>query len=109
VITVFKDVVTLIMTKNVPNSGGGYKTVVDSERKVFAHKKSVKQTEFYLAYQADLEIETVFRISLLDYLDERLLRHEDTYYKVIRTFEMGDFIELTCQRRIGGLDDVLNG
>lgn len=100
---------TLITTKEVSDGGGGYNTVVDSKKEVFADKKSVKQTEFYMAAQADLQAEAIFRISLFDYGDERLLQHEGNYYTVIRTYEMGDYIELTCQKRIGGLDDVING
>lgn len=103
----FKDIVTLIKTTKQSDGAGGYEHVLESEKVVFANKKSVKQTEFYLAAQADLQVESIFRISLLDYDDERILKHNEKFYSVIRTFEMGDFIELTCQRRIGGLEDVL--
>src|SRR5690606_39832826 len=57
--------------------------------------------EFYLAQQVDLEVEAIFKIYLLDYSGEKTIKHKNDYYSVIRTFEKGDFIELTCQKRIG--------
>lgn len=103
----FKDVIKLITTKKVSNGGGGFETVVDSQKIVFADKKSAKRTEFYLAAQADLQAETEFKISLFDYEDERIIEHEGKFYSVIRTYETGDYIEITCQKRIGGLDEVI--
>ena len=108
-IIVFKDVITLLKTEKVSDGAGGYKNVATAENEVFAKKSSVKQNEFYLAQQSDLQAEVIFKISIFDYDDEKAIKHNDDYYSVIRTYEMGDFIEITCQKRIGGLDDILNG
>lgn len=106
-ITVFKDVITLITVEQVSDGAGGYENKPGTKRTVFANKKSATRSEFYLAQQADLEVEVVFTVYLSEYNDERVIEHNNRYYSVIRTFEKGDFIELTCQRRIGGLDEVL--
>lgn len=108
-IIVFKEVITLIKTENVSDGAGGYKKKITSERNVFANKSSVKQNEFYLAQQSDLQAEVIFKIYLSDYDDEKTIKHNDDYYSVIRTYIIGDFLEITCQKRIGGLDDILNG
>lgn len=103
----FKDVVKLIKTQEVSDGAGGYEEVFNSDKEVFADKKSVRSSEFYLAAQADMQVEAVFKLNLLDYEDERLLIHNEKVYSIIRTYEMGDYIELTCQKRIGGLDEVI--
>ena len=106
-ITVFKDVITLITVEKVSDGAGGYENKPGTKRTVFANKKSATRSEFYLAQQADLEVEVVFTIYTSEYNDEQVIEHNNQYYSVIRTFEKGDFIELTCQKRIGGLDEVL--
>jgi len=83
------------------------KTNPGRKEQYLPNKKSATRSEFYLAQQADLEVEVVFTVYLSEYNDERVIEHNNRYYSVIRTFEKGDFIELTCQRRIGGLDEVL--
>lgn len=102
----FKDIINLIKASKQSDGAGGYEIIKESEKQVFADKKSVKQTEFYLASQADLQAEVIFKINSLDYDDERIILHNDKYYSVIRTYSMGDYIELTCQKRLGGLDEV---
>lgn len=104
----FKDVIYLLTVEKVSDGAGGFVNRPGTERMVFANKKSTKYTEFYLAQQADLQAEVIFRINLFDYQDEQIIKHNDKYYSVIRAFERGDFIELTCQKRLGGLDEVLS-
>lgn len=104
----FKDILTLIKLDKISDGAGGYSYGIETERDVFANKKSAARSEFYLAQQADMQVESVFRIYLMEYQDETLARHNNQYYSVIRTYEKGDFIELTCQKRIGGLDEVLS-
>ncbi|MET1247652.1 hypothetical protein ABWW58_02550 [Sporolactobacillus sp. STCC-11] len=104
----FKDVVTLIKTRRDRIKGGGYKEVVDAQREVLAGKQSAGRTEFYMAAQADLQVEKVFKIRIVDYENERTLLNDGACYSIIRDYEKGDFVYLTCQKRLGGLDEVLS-
>lgn len=104
----FKDIITLIDVDKVSDGAGGYQYGIKSQKNVFAFKKSASRSEFYLAQQADLEVEAIFKIYLLDYSGEKTIKHKNDYFSVIRTFEKGNFIELTCQKRIGGLDEIIN-
>ncbi|SFG10588.1 hypothetical protein SAMN02982927_00693 [Sporolactobacillus nakayamae] len=108
VMLMFKDVVTLIKTRRERTKGGGFKEVIDAQRDVFAGKQSAGRTEFYMAAQADLQVEKVFKIRIMDYQDERTLLNEGACYSIIRDYEKGDFVYLTCQKRLGGLDEVLS-
>jgi len=93
---VFKDVINLISIVNEVNEGGD--TVqVEIPRKVYANKKSIKQSEFYQALTAGLKPEVTFAIHSYEYERERKLIYELKSYNIIRTFEKGDFIELICE------------
>jgi SPP1 family predicted phage head-tail adaptor len=103
----FKEVLDLLTIKKESDGAGGFDAVIDNQRTVFAEKKSVRGSEFYQAAQADLRVESIFKISLFDYQDERYILHNDKYYSVVRTFETGDFVELSCERRTGSLNEVV--
>ena len=62
--------------------------------------------EFYTAYQSGLEAVAIFETRTEDFEDERVINHNEQYYTVIRTYEKGDFIELTCQKRQGIFEEV---
>ena len=72
-ITVFKDVITLITVERVSDGAGGYENKPGTKRTVFANKKSATRSEFYLAQQADLEVEVVFTIYTSEYNDEQVM------------------------------------
>ena len=97
----FSDVVELYVISNAKTAMGGRESSIESQRTIFAEKKSVRSTEFYQAYQSGLEVTKIFKIWAIEYDDERVLKHEEKYYTIIRTFERGDFLELTCTRRKG--------
>ncbi|MEX3713650.1 phage head closure protein [Cytobacillus horneckiae] len=104
----FKDVIFLIKIDKEKTKSGGYKPTISSQRQIFAEKKSTKQSEFYQALQNDLEVTTIFKIHLLDYDEERVVKGlNEKYYTVIRTYELGDYIELSCQRRLGAFEEAI--
>jgi SPP1 family predicted phage head-tail adaptor len=56
-------------------------------RRVFADKKSIRQSEFYAAQSSGLKPEVMFVVWSLDYQGEEHFRHNNRKYKVVRTFE----------------------
>lgn len=92
----FKDTINLISATNTVNEGGD--TIqTETQRQVFANKKSIKQSEFYQAFTLGLKPECNFEIYSFEYGGERKLIYDGNPYNIIRTFEKGDFIELICE------------
>lgn len=64
-------------------------------RKVYANKKSVRQSEFYQGASAGLKPELVFEIRSIEFGDEEYIRFNGNMYTIMRTYENGENIELT--------------
>lgn len=71
-------------------------------RKVYANKKSVRQSEFYQGASAGLKPELVFEIRSIEFRNEEYVRYNDKTYSIIRVYENGDNIELTITSFAGG-------
>jgi len=92
----FSDVVFLVSETTSVNSMGDPITI-PSKRMVFSNKKSIRQSEFYQAQATGLKPELTFGIHLSEYADEPKLEYNDKTYKIIRTFENGETLELICE------------
>lgn len=65
-------------------------------REVFAGLRSIGQTEFYAAHAVDIHPEAKFVLAdYLDYNSETLLDHNGQRYHVLRTYRVGQELELT--------------
>ena len=56
-------------------------------RKIFAEKKSIKQSEFYQAQSVGIKPEITFVIHPSEYENELEVKYNDKIYKVIRTYQ----------------------
>ncbi len=65
-------------------------------RKVFADKQSVRQSEFYEAKQIGLKPELMFVIRSIEYDNDERIRFKNKEYEILRTFDKGETIEITC-------------
>lgn len=76
-----------------------------TERKVYADVVSVTRSEWFEGARIGLNPELSFRMFAPDYNGEKILKFNDRYYSIYRTY-MGrnDILELYCQRRTG-VDD----
>lgn len=66
---------------------------------IFASKLPVKSSEFYQASQAGYLIVATFKIRSIDYQGEESLIFEEDPYHIVRTYDKGEFIELSCEKR----------
>ncbi|SFB62606.1 Phage head-tail joining protein [Cohnella sp. OV330] len=98
----FSDVVELIGLSYVTT--GDTDTIVEqSPRETFAERRAVRQSEYYQAIGNALRPTATFVVWAAEYQGESRLRHNGTYYEVIRTFETKDrTMELVC----GPVSDV---
>lgn len=71
---------------------------VEKPRKVYANRKSIRQSEFYQAMTTGLRPEIMFEVNIFDYKDEKKLKHEGKTYSVIRTYiNESDHMEIVCE------------
>lgn len=58
----------------------------ETERKVFAEVTSVSQTEWFEGGRNGLNPQLRFRVFRYDYKGEKVLKYENTYYTIYRTY-----------------------
>lgn len=94
----WSDVIELVSVASGVDDDGFPVDDVESKRKVFANRKSVKSSEYYAAMQSGIELSYIFEIRSVDYEGEEKLKYSGEDYEVERSYEQGEFIELTCKR-----------
>lgn len=95
----FDEVITLrAMTEDIKD---GFSSVMEGgQRKIYAERKSVGRTEFYLSAQAGMRADIVFALRAADYGQEPQVESDGQVYDVSRTYQRDrDIIELVCVRR----------
>lgn len=93
-------VIYLISVVPGKNSIGDPLQIESEPRKVFAEKKSVRQSEFYQAAATGLKPELAFDVWSIDYNNEKKLMHKGNKYSIIRTFSKGEKVEIICSRGV---------
>lgn len=92
----WSDVINLLAETYTENDMGDVIPVVTSNE-AFASKKSIRQSEFYQAQAAGLKPSIAFDVRSMEYNDEKLLEYEGKRYRIMRTYESGEFTELICE------------
>jgi hypothetical protein len=73
-----------------------------TERMIYANVTSVTGSEWFEGGRAGLNPELRFRVFAPDYQGEEILKYNDHYYSVYRTYmARNDILELYCERRSG--------
>lgn len=91
-------IIKLIPVIKNENDIGDTITVKGVARKVFATKKSIRQSEFYQAAVTNFKPEITFIIWLHEYHGETVLNYSGKNYNIIRTYEKDQKeIELICE------------
>lgn len=69
---------------------------------VSCNKRSLTRSEFYFASQSNLRPSMILEVHSFEYDGQSLLEYDGQRYKVIKTFEKGDVVELTCEEVADG-------
>jgi len=97
----FNKVIYLITRSFTTNSKGDSEETL-TQRKVYADKKSIRQSEFYQAQATGLKPELAFEVRTVDYRDEDSLLYNNKTYKIIRVYDKdGEMTELICEGVVG--------
>lgn len=91
------DAITLIRYQ--PDARGLWDTPVTVETEVPVLVSSVGMNEVYEARSVGLMPEIRFTLRVAeDYDGQRQIRYKGVLYKVLRTYQSGDGLEITCER-----------
>lgn len=94
------DVIQLV-TQTETLDAWGDRTITENFREVFCTVSSIGMKEFYQADAAGLKPEIRFTLTdARDYQSEYIVIHEGTRYRVLRTYERDNVLELTCYREV---------
>jgi hypothetical protein len=70
--------------------------------KRYVNRLSVRQKEYYDAQNTGINPELMFEIRTLEYGGQIAVKHNNIDYKVIRTYDKGEFTELIVTRNLNG-------
>lgn len=93
----WNDVVQFLNSKETENSMSDVVVSYEPTNYAFANRKAVRQSEFYQAHALGLRPEKTFEVMAIDYNGEDFLRHDGKEYKVLRTYDKGEKIEIICE------------
>lgn len=99
----WSDVIYLIARVEGENEYGDPVETDGPPRKVYANRRSVRQSEFYQAMQQNLRPELMFEIRSIEYRGETKVRYKGQDYLVIRTYDKGEIMELVCSGLVGAI------
>ena len=92
----FRDVITLVSES--PSAHGVLDEVTETQKQVFCSVRSVGMYEAYQAMSNGLHPQFVFVLSECgDYNGEKIVIYHDKRYRVIRTYQQNQGIELTVE------------
>lgn len=66
---------------------------------ILANRLSVRSSEYWQAKQSGVQLSYVFEIHKFEYNGEEKMLYEGEEYRIERTYEKGDYIELVCVRK----------
>lgn len=95
----WSDVIKLVSIGEGTDEDGFPADVEVVSKDIFANKLPVKSSEFYQASQAGYLIAATFKLRSIDYEGEESLIFEEDLYRIVRTYDKGEFIELSCEKR----------
>lgn len=73
----------------------------ESKQLVYGDKKSIGQSEFFMAGQNGFKPSNMFMVKAIDYNNQTKLIHEGKKYVIYRTFLKGENVELYCEFKVG--------
>ena len=93
----WRDVINLIAVTSTATNDYGDPIDTESSRKIFANKKSIRQSEFYQAMGTGLKPVIMFEVRSIDYANEETLLYNSVRYKIEREYSKnGEISELIC-------------
>jgi len=77
----------------------GFPVNTSKETVVLANKLPVPSSEFYQSSREGYIISQLFEINSIEYSGETSLNCDGDFYRIRRSYDKGEYIELSCERR----------
>lgn len=78
----------------------GFNVIVEGKKPpILANKLSVRSNEYWQAKQSGISLSYTFEVHAIEYNGEEKLMYDDDEYRIERTYEKGDYVELICVRK----------
>ena len=94
----FDTPIDLLVVKTGKNENGFKGKIIESRRQILSSRESVRSSEFYAAAREGYKLSLMFKVHAIEYNGESFLSYKDIPYEIVRTYEKGVFVELTCQK-----------
>ena len=91
------DVINLVNVTEGTDDYGFPSNTETIKENIYANKMSIYSNEHYMAKQVGVELTVRFEVRSIDYSGEDYIEHNGKRYAVERTYDKGEFIELTCK------------
>ena len=91
------DDVVILLAQSFTTDEAGDTVPTTISRTIFCNKKSIGKNEFYQAHAEGLKPEIKLQLNKLDYKGEVKATYGNKPYKIIRSYEDGELIELTLE------------
>ena len=89
---------TIDLINESPEAHGVFEAHAETKTTVFAEIRSVSNSEFYRAKEADIEPAYIFRLTdYADYGGQKLIEWSGKRYRVVRTYTKSQSIEITVE------------
>lgn len=99
IVSRWSEVISLTGITEGVDADGFPANVEVTRENIFANKLPVRSSEFYQASQAGYTVSALFKIRSVEYEGEESLIHEGNIYRIIRTFDKGEYVELSCEKQ----------
>ena len=96
----YQELISLV-TKTTSVNAQGDTIPAKVLRVVYANKKSIRQSEFYQAASTGLRPQLMFEIRSVEYQNEDELVYGTDTFRIIRTYDKGEIIELIAGGIVG--------
>lgn len=96
-----RDITIFLITQIKERGEDGQTRTTEEAREVFARLTSAGRNEFFKGQQVGFAPEYVFEVAAVDYEGETLCAFDGIRYKVYRSYENGDMVELNVERIAG--------
>lgn len=95
------DDVAFLVSKTITKNAYLQEVEAETMRRIYCRRDSITRAEFYNAGQQGLSPDFKLTTAKIDYQYENEVLYNNERYGIYRTYEVGDYIELYCEKKRG--------
>lgn len=88
-----------LLTVSTGKTSNGFRgKTITAKRTILSSRESVRSSEFYAAAREGYKLSLMFKVHSVEYQGETFLSYKNVNYEIVRVYEKGVYVELTCQK-----------